>query len=929
MAINKRLIAGAPTGGGGACTTNTLQILGDSSCIAYYKMADATDESGSYNGTPTSVDFNVEGKYGLAGKFNGSSSQINTGVGVANQSFSISMWINDPDPSSWDYIWGTTGSGAVLGYSMNVANNKIDIILRNSSGQPDIARAQGGTISSNTWHNIVFTHDDSGSGTNTFYIDGVQPSADLGSLPFTGKPPSNSTSIYLGSSGSYNVDRWDGKIDQVRIFNKALSASEVGTLYNEVQCASAVTPSAAFSTITYAGTSGVQSTNSLSSQSGTVNFEPSLVWIKARNFASSNALFDSVRGTANFLSSNTTTKALTTSDDGTLANTLTSFNSNGFSLGTDNGQYGVNASGKTYVAWNWYAPTSETNNAGSNGATSQSIIKKNVDAGFSIVKYTGNQTDQHKVYHGLGAIPQVIILKCTGATNPWYVYHEGVDESSPADFNLRLNTTDPRQNSSTEFSDTPPTANLFTLGTTAGTNKNSTDYIAYVFAQKEGYSRFGSYVGNDGVQEIVTGFEPAWIMYKAADSAGKSWAIRDNKRNADKISFADLANIEETKSPNNFIFTTNGFQLQDGDSYMNGPNVKYVFMAFAQDPDTTPATKADSFDVITYTGNGGTQSTNSLQSQSGSVSFKPDFTWIKSRSFSQTHSLFDSIRGPSKELQSDSTSAEDNSSVKLVSFDSNGFTLDSDAAGRVNENNETFVAWNWKAADHDRSLATINQDGSITSLVSANVAGGFSIVKYTGDGGSSKTIGHGLTTQPNLVIFKRTDASVNWFVFFRPASGNTIGLEGLNTSSGAFSTNYTTFQPSTTTMTTSGSTSDFNGSGNSYIMYNFVNVAGYQKIGSYIGTGNAGLVEQVGFTPSFLLVKRTDAAGGIAKGWFLLDNKRNTSNPRNTSLEAQGAFADNTLSSISFDFDATSFKINGTNRQVNEANGNYIYLAIA
>ena len=220
-----------------ACTTDTDQLFATNQSVtstATYQLNNATTSipNNTYPGSAGDITYGT-GKFGNAAVFNGSTSYIDTGVSIANQSFSISMWVNDSNPSSWDYIWGTTGSGAVSGYSMNIANNKIDVILRNTSGQPDIARAQGGTISSNTWHNIVFTHDDSGSGTNTFYIDGVQPSADFGSLPFTGKPPSNSTSIYLGSSGSYNVDRFDGSIDQVRIFNTALPQAAVTALYNE------------------------------------------------------------------------------------------------------------------------------------------------------------------------------------------------------------------------------------------------------------------------------------------------------------------------------------------------------------------------------------------------------------------------------------------------------------------------------------------------------------------------------------------------------------------------------------------------------------------------------------------------------------------------------------------------------------------------
>ena len=340
-----------------------------------------------------------------------------------------------------------------------------------------------------------------------------------------------------------------------------------------------------FSVITYSGTGGVQSTNSLSSQAGTVDFEPSFVWIKARTSATLNSLFDSIRGTANFLSSSTTTKALTTSDDGTLANTLTAFNSNGFSLGSDSGLYGVNISSVNYVAYSWYAPTSETNNAGVNGATSQSIIKKNIDAGFSIVKYTGNETDQHKVYHGLGAVPKMIILKCTGATNPWYVYHEGVDASNPADYNLRLNESDARQDSSTEFSDTPPTSNVFTLGTTTGTNKNSTDYKAYCFADIAGYQKLGVYDGDNSTSNVVeVGFTPRFLMTKRANISG-DWHIWDNMRSTsdprNKVLRPNSSAIESSNTTQNVNFNATSFELASSDSSINATGSTYIYLAIA------------------------------------------------------------------------------------------------------------------------------------------------------------------------------------------------------------------------------------------------------------------------------------------------------------------------------------------------------------
>ena len=324
--------------------------------------------------------------------------------------------------------------------------------------------------------------------------------------------------------------------------------------------------------------------------------------------------------------------------------------------------------------------------------------------------------------------------------------------------------------------------------------------------------------------------------------------------------------------------------------------------------------------------------------------FQPDLVWNKVTSTTGDHNLTDSVRGAQKALNPNLPSAEGNQSPLGITFLSNGFTaIDNSGGGAsVNGSGKTYVAWAWKAGGAPTATNSeaagdaptpdsvmINGVSSTTALagatpatnISANTGVGFSIVKYTGPA-SNSTIAHELGVTPSIIIQKPT-SSGDWYVYIAPgiidATSNyyylvlnSDGTKG-TTSSAA---------PTTTTFNAAGS--------GAHIAYCFADIAGYQKIGSYPGTGNAGIVVEVGFTPSFLLVKRTDSGGTSgARGWFLLDNKRNTSNPRNTSLEVQGNYQDNTLSSISFDFDATSFKVNGTNYQVNESGGNYLYLAIA
>ena len=226
---------------------NFVNTVAGTTCDVDYPVANyalfqlngnITDDTGNLTASQVDITY-VTGNFGQAAQWNNTgTSYINTGFSAGTGDFSISFWFNDPNPSSWSYLFGTTSGGAVEGYSLNVSGGDLDIIIRNTSGQPDIARVQGGVVSANTWHNIVFTFDSAGSGTNTLYLDGTAFTPTSGSNPFTGKPPSNSSTLYLGQAGSYVVpsDQFDGKMDQVRIFTTVLTQSQVTDLQTEVPC---------------------------------------------------------------------------------------------------------------------------------------------------------------------------------------------------------------------------------------------------------------------------------------------------------------------------------------------------------------------------------------------------------------------------------------------------------------------------------------------------------------------------------------------------------------------------------------------------------------------------------------------------------------------------------------------------------------------
>jgi len=316
------------------------------------------------------------------------------------------------------------------------------------------------------------------------------------------------------------------------------------------------------------------------------------------------------------------------------------------------------------------------------------------------------------------------------------------------------------------------------------------------------------------------------------------------------------------------------------------------------------------FNTITYTGNGSTQSITG-------VGFEPDFVWIKSRSAATNHKLTDVVRGTTKGLVSSTAAAETTDTNGLTAFGSDGFTLGTDSV--YNNSGATYVAWCWKAG----GAAVTNTDGSITSDVSANVDAGFSIVKYTGNGTNGATVGHALGVAPDLIFIKAISGiSGNWITYDSVNSAtNYLLLNG----TAASSTDYTPFNDTNpnSTVFSLGISSNTN-SGNPLIAYCFAEKAGFSKFGSYPGNGSAtGPIVTTGFEPAFVMVKRYDSTGN----WVILDNKRDTSNPIDKTLNPNLSAAESTENSI--DFNATTFQLKSTNADTNANTATYIYMAFA
>ena len=291
---------------------------------------------------------------------------------------------------------------------------------------------------------------------------------------------------------------------------------------------------------------------------GDTDMQPDMIWTKNRDTTDPHTIVDAVRGG---------TKTLFSNDDaaeGTNAESIKSFDTDGFTTGNHRGTGGND--GNTMVAWCW---------------------KESAVSGMDIVSYTGNATDDTDISHSLSAVPHVIIIKNRdqGSGYNWRVYHHK-NTSAPETDRLNLNDTNATHDDASYWSDEAPTSSVFTLGTDVSLNGNTEGHVAYLWSEKQGFSKFGSYTGNGNADGtfVFCGFRPAWIMIKRT-SGTQSWTILDNKRlgynDANERLYPDEAYVEDSAS---FDFLSNGFKPRITGNNLNGSGETYIYMAFAEAP---------------------------------------------------------------------------------------------------------------------------------------------------------------------------------------------------------------------------------------------------------------------------------------------------------------------------------------------------------
>jgi len=328
-------------------------------------------------------------------------------------------------------------------------------------------------------------------------------------------------------------------------------------------------PELYFQIKTYTGTGSARSIT----LDGSEDMQPDWVWIKNRGLDARHMLYDVVRGVQKTLFSNLTT------EETAGAGHLTAFNSNGFSLGDNSGTGSSNGNTETYVAWNWKAGGSASSNTDGDQTTS---VSASTTAGFSICAFTEAGSAPYSFGHGLGVEPDMVWLKSrANGSNSWQVYFGAL--SNPNSNLIQLNNT----NASTTAATWWGTINSSIVTINAGLITPNTTAIAYCFAGKKGYSKFGTFIGNGNADGtfVYTGFKPAWVFVKKTSASGH-WVLIDNKRDPLNVTsnylLPDNDSKEESFTDRDLL--SNGFKMRNSNTDRNASGATYIYMAFAESP---------------------------------------------------------------------------------------------------------------------------------------------------------------------------------------------------------------------------------------------------------------------------------------------------------------------------------------------------------
>jgi hypothetical protein len=562
-----------------------------------------------------------------------------------------------------------------------------------------------------------------------------------------------------------------------------------------------------FSTFLYVGNNGTVDVNN----NINIDADGGLVWIKRRDDAGNNFLYDTVRSNQQALNSNRTNR----DNDGQMLKQ--SGTGKGFTI--SGGDQTVNNA--KYVSWTF----------------------KEIPKFFDIVSYTGSGSAK-TVAHSLGSVPGWILVKNLDASEGWHVYHRGVNGgTNPEQYNLRLDSTNAQGDNAGAWNDTAPTSTVFTIGTDDQVNNNGASYIAYLFAHETGDDSMiqcGSYTGNGNATGPVIdlGWEPQWLIVKRSDSTS-NWNLNDVMRHMSevdtKILAANTTGAEGSIDSSVWVPTATGFKVTDTNAFSNANNGTYVYVAIRRPNMATITDATDVFNVLKET------SATLNQSYLQQTSFDVDF--VINKRFGGASSWWSASRLTNARVQLESNDAETDA-APTHSFDVNNGVIVTGLSG-----SSSFSGYHFKRAK-----------------------GFFDVVCYTGTG-SARTVAHGLGAVPEMMWVRPRNLGENWAVYHKDV-GATKYLQ-LNTTNAAATSstrwNDTTPTSSVFSLKADNEVNASSGGPYTYIAFLFATLAGVSKVGSVTHSGSSTDVD-CGFSAGARLVmlKRTDASGG----WYWWDSAR-------------------------------------------------------
>ena len=613
-----------------------------------------------------------------------------------------------------------------------------------------------------------------------------------------------------------------------------------------------------FSTYLYDGNGSTQTITNGIDLAG----EGGLVWIKQRDGSAIHGLVDTERGRTVYLDTNSVRANRTTNGP---TYDLTSFNSDGFSLGQNWELYGNN-NGNTYASWTF----------------------RKAPKFFDVVTYTGNgPSNTQNISHNLGADVGMLVVKATSTADNWHTWHRGFGDNGY----IMLNATNAKSTYADLWDDTAPTSTHFTVSDSC--NTNNVTYVAYLFAHNDGDGDFGpdgsdiikcgSYTGNGSTTGPVIdlGFEPQWLLIRNVDRAD-DWVLIDSMRGIPsssdgpavlrpESSAAEYASGSSFSQSSRVDLTATGFDVKSSNSRVNGSNQNMIYIAIRR-PMAMPESATDCFAVNAW----------SSGEPNWTSGFPVDFSMVKSTASSAWYQM-DRLRGE-KGLGSHSTDAE--SSQTWTAFDNqNGFgNLGADS---------TYYSWMWKRAPNYMD-----------------------VVAYKGNGTAGRTVSHNLGVAPEMMWVKRRDGASSWITYWE-SLGATKGTF-MDTNAPFTSTSYWNDTAPTNSVFSLGNGSTNTSSG-TFITYLFATLAGISKVGSVTHSGTTNV--DCGFSAGsrFVLLKRTDASGD----WYIYDSTRGivSGNDPYLLLNSSAAEVTNTdyIDPLSSGFTITS----------SFTAGDYIFYAIA